>query len=117
MTMQQDSRKKDFIWNMYANVYWTALILVQGGTWRLKITCPPTYPLCPPNVRLLTKCFHPNIDFKSGETGACTLLLFGSAPTCIYVLQCIEGCARVYIYVHIYGVSIFCIQASTYICI
>ncbi|KAL8272178.1 hypothetical protein Esti_003906 [Eimeria stiedai] len=38
----------------------------EGGSWNLKITCPPTYPLAPPKVVLLTKCFHPNIDFKTG---------------------------------------------------
>lgn len=52
---------------------WTATIEgppespYQGGLWKLKISCPPTYPLSPPRVYLLTKCFHPNIDFKTGS--------------------------------------------------
>ncbi|CDI76434.1 ubiquitin-conjugating enzyme e2, putative, partial [Eimeria acervulina] len=51
---------------------WTAYIKgpkgspYQGGRWKLQIICPPTYPLVPPQVVMQTKCFHPNIDFKTG---------------------------------------------------
>eukprot|EP00741_Cyanophora_paradoxa_P003942 tig00000741_g3834.t1 len=56
------------------NVYkWTAYLQgppgtpYEGGTFRMDMNVPESYPLAPPQVRCVTKCFHPNIHFKSGE--------------------------------------------------
>eukprot|EP00696_Hemimastix_kukwesjijk_P006314 gnl/Hemi2/17998_TR5943_c0_g1_i1.p1 gnl/Hemi2/17998_TR5943_c0_g1~~gnl/Hemi2/17998_TR5943_c0_g1_i1.p1 ORF type:complete len:184 (+),score=42.68 gnl/Hemi2/17998_TR5943_c0_g1_i1:74-553(+) len=38
-----------------------------GGSFDLDISVPHTYPLVAPTVRFLTKIFHPNILFKTGE--------------------------------------------------
>ncbi|KAF6137820.1 hypothetical protein GIB67_025247 [Kingdonia uniflora] len=57
-----------------ANIFkWTALIKgpsetpYEGGVFQLAFAVPEQYPLQPPNVRFLTKIFHPNVHFKSGE--------------------------------------------------
>ncbi|RZC38088.1 UQ con domain containing protein [Asbolus verrucosus] len=34
----------------------------EGGLFRLELFLPENYPLSPPNVRFLTKIYHPNID-------------------------------------------------------
>lgn len=34
----------------------------DGGLFRLELFLPENYPLYPPNVRFLTKIYHPNID-------------------------------------------------------
>nr|AZL94325.1 peroxin 4 [Nephromyces sp. MMRI]AZL94326.1 peroxin 4 [Nephromyces sp. MMRI] len=39
----------------------------ENGKWKLKIKCPSNYPISPPSIHFVTKCFHPNVDFKSGE--------------------------------------------------
>lgn len=36
----------------------------DGYFFRLSITCPPEYPMVPPAMRFITKCFHPNIHFQ-----------------------------------------------------
>ncbi|XP_028124833.1 protein PEROXIN-4-like isoform X5 [Camellia sinensis] len=44
-----------------SNIFkWTALI-------KLAFSVPEQYPLQPPQVRFLTKIFHPNVHFKTGE--------------------------------------------------
>mmetsp|Transcript_22279 Transcript_22279/g.48978 ORF Transcript_22279/g.48978 Transcript_22279/m.48978 type:complete len:158 (+) Transcript_22279:111-584(+) len=57
-----------------SNIYrWTAWIKgphetpFEGGEFQLAINIPDSYPLVPPNVRFVTKIFHPNIHFKTGE--------------------------------------------------
>ncbi|XP_042421789.1 protein PEROXIN-4-like isoform X2 [Zingiber officinale] len=57
-----------------SNIYkWTALIKgpsetpYEGGVFQLAIAIPEQYPLLPPQVRFLTKIFHPNVHFKTGE--------------------------------------------------
>ncbi|CDR93917.1 ubiquitin-conjugating enzyme E2, putative [Babesia bigemina] len=40
---------------------------VQKGIFKLNILCPPNYPINPPVVSFVTKCFHPNINFETGE--------------------------------------------------
>ncbi|PHJ16137.1 ubiquitin-conjugating enzyme [Cystoisospora suis] len=51
---------------------WTAVVAgpaespYQKGKWKLRLTCSQTYPLTPPTVTFLTKCFHPNVDFRTG---------------------------------------------------
>mmetsp|Transcript_12224 Transcript_12224/g.14609 ORF Transcript_12224/g.14609 Transcript_12224/m.14609 type:complete len:153 (+) Transcript_12224:275-733(+) len=37
------------------------------GRFQLAISIPETYPLVPPTVRFVTKIFHPNVHFKTGE--------------------------------------------------
>jgi len=39
----------------------------RGGTFKLNILVPENYPLTPPQVRFITKFFHPNVHFKTGE--------------------------------------------------
>ena len=52
---------------------WTALIKgpsetpFEGGIFQLAFAVPEQYPLQPPQVRFLTKIFHPNVHFKTGE--------------------------------------------------
>ena len=52
---------------------WTAFIKgpsetpYQEGVFQLAITVKEQYPLVPPEVRFVTKIFHPNVHFKTGE--------------------------------------------------
>ncbi|OAY80548.1 Protein PEROXIN-4 [Ananas comosus] len=39
----------------------------EGGVFQLAFAIPEQYPLLPPQVRFLTKIFHPNVHFKTGE--------------------------------------------------
>ncbi|KAK2195374.1 bifunctional Ubiquitin-conjugating enzyme E2/Ubiquitin-conjugating enzyme-RWD-like [Babesia duncani] len=39
----------------------------EEGIFVLNITCPPDYPINPPTVSFETRCFHPNINFQTGE--------------------------------------------------
>ncbi|KHG26097.1 Protein PEROXIN-4 -like protein [Gossypium arboreum] len=39
----------------------------EGGVFQLAFAVPEQYPLQPPQVRFLTKIFHPNVHFKTGE--------------------------------------------------
>ncbi|KAI4337480.1 hypothetical protein L6164_015892 [Bauhinia variegata] len=57
-----------------SNIFkWTALIKgpsetpYEGGVFQLAFAIPEQYPLQPPQVRFLTKIFHPNVHFKTGE--------------------------------------------------
>ncbi|KAG2676233.1 hypothetical protein I3843_12G043400 [Carya illinoinensis] len=57
-----------------SNIFkWTALIKgpsetpYEGGIFQLAFAVPEQYPLQPPQVRFLTKIFHPNVHFKTGE--------------------------------------------------
>ncbi|KAL5074141.1 hypothetical protein RYX36_013125 [Vicia faba] len=57
-----------------SNIFkWTALIKgpsetpFEGGIFQLAFSVPEHYPLQPPQVRFLTKIFHPNVHFKTGE--------------------------------------------------
>ncbi|KAG5045322.1 hypothetical protein JHK86_014728 [Glycine max] len=54
-----------------SNIFkWTALIKgpsetpFEGGVFQLAFSVPEQYPLQPPQVRFLTKIFHPNVHFK-----------------------------------------------------
>ncbi|KAL2544808.1 protein PEROXIN-4 [Forsythia ovata] len=57
-----------------SNIFkWTALIKgpsetpFDGGVFQLAFSVPEQYPLQPPQVRFLTKIFHPNVHFKTSE--------------------------------------------------
>lgn len=39
----------------------------QEGVFQLAVNVPEQYPLVPPQVRFVTKIFHPNVHFKTGE--------------------------------------------------
>ncbi|KAF8821607.1 putative ubiquitin conjugating enzyme E2 [Cardiosporidium cionae] len=39
----------------------------EDGTWKLRIVCQQNYPITPPKVVFMTKCFHPNVDFTTGD--------------------------------------------------
>ncbi|KAG8657308.1 hypothetical protein MANES_03G062150v8 [Manihot esculenta] len=45
---------------------WTGLTETpyEGGIFQLAFSVPEQYPLQPPQVRFLTKIFHPNVHFK-----------------------------------------------------
>lgn len=39
----------------------------EGGKWQLNIKCRRTYPIDPPSITFVTKVFHPNVNFSTGE--------------------------------------------------
>eukprot|EP00405_Crypthecodinium_cohnii_P034753 CAMPEP_0206532222 /NCGR_PEP_ID=MMETSP0325_2-20121206/4232_1 /ASSEMBLY_ACC=CAM_ASM_000347 /TAXON_ID=2866 /ORGANISM="Crypthecodinium cohnii, Strain Seligo" /LENGTH=151 /DNA_ID=CAMNT_0054028615 /DNA_START=59 /DNA_END=514 /DNA_ORIENTATION=+ len=39
----------------------------EGGTFRMDISCSTNYPMSPPKVTFVTKIFHPNVNFTTGE--------------------------------------------------
>ncbi|KAK9433732.1 ubiquitin-conjugating enzyme/RWD-like protein [Lipomyces doorenjongii] len=53
--------------------YWTGVITgipggpYEGGSWKIDIRIPNTYPLHPPEIKFVTPICHPNIHFKTGE--------------------------------------------------
>lgn len=55
-----------------------------GGNFQLDIRVPSTYPLQPPTVRFVTKVFHPNVHFKTGEI---CLDLLKNQWSAVYSLQ------------------------------
>lgn len=52
---------------------WTAVIegppdsVYEGFKFRLAITVDDNYPIVPPKISFLTKIFHPNIHYDTGE--------------------------------------------------
>lgn len=52
---------------------WTALIRgpsdspYEGGIFQLNINCGMDYPLAPPTIQFVTKVFHPNVHFRTGD--------------------------------------------------
>ncbi|KAG5486228.1 hypothetical protein LSCM1_07350 [Leishmania martiniquensis] len=39
----------------------------EGGSYRLVLSIPHEYPLVPPKAAFLTKVFHPNVEFSTGN--------------------------------------------------
>merc|ERR1719235_322647 len=39
----------------------------EGGVFALQIKCSTEYPMSPPTVTFVTKIFHPNVNFDTGE--------------------------------------------------
>ena len=39
----------------------------EGYEFLLRLDVGAEYPLVPPSIRFMTKCFHPNINFQTGE--------------------------------------------------
>jgi len=39
----------------------------EGGVFQLSILCGTDYPLAPPKMTFVTKVFHPNVHFKTGD--------------------------------------------------
>ena len=39
----------------------------ENGIFEISINVTPSYPIEPPKCKFMTKIFHPNIDFDSGE--------------------------------------------------
>ena len=39
----------------------------ERGTYEVLIKVPTDYPISPPKANFITKVFHPNVEFKSGE--------------------------------------------------
>lgn len=52
---------------------WTSLLRgpsetpYEGGVFQLSITCSSDYPLAPPSIQFVTKVFHPNVHFWTGD--------------------------------------------------
>ena len=55
----------------------------EGGTFKLKVDFPPTYPFEPPQVQFETKMYHPNID-HNGAIGLPVLEALW-APACTII--------------------------------
>jgi hypothetical protein len=43
----------------------------QSGVFELAIRCSTEYPLAPPQIKFVTKIFHPNVHFRTG-TSSCS---------------------------------------------
>ena len=39
----------------------------EGGVFQLDIRCGVDYPLAPPSIKFITKIFHPNVHFRTGD--------------------------------------------------
>lgn len=39
----------------------------QDGVFQLDIRCGLDYPLAPPSIKFVTKIFHPNVHFRTGD--------------------------------------------------
>mmetsp|Transcript_6221 Transcript_6221/g.7882 ORF Transcript_6221/g.7882 Transcript_6221/m.7882 type:complete len:180 (+) Transcript_6221:99-638(+) len=54
-------------------LHWTALLRgppdtpYENGVFQISIKCTSDYPLVPPNMTFVTKIFHPNVHFKTGD--------------------------------------------------
>jgi peroxin-4 len=52
---------------------WTALLRgptdtpYEGGVFQLSINCGTNYPLAPPSIQFVTRVFHPNVHFRTGD--------------------------------------------------
>jgi peroxin-4 len=52
---------------------WTALLRgprdtpYDGGIFQLSIRCGTDYPLAPPSIQFVTRVFHPNVHFRTGD--------------------------------------------------
>eukprot|EP00538_Stauroneis_constricta_P012010 CAMPEP_0119562764 /NCGR_PEP_ID=MMETSP1352-20130426/21481_1 /TAXON_ID=265584 /ORGANISM="Stauroneis constricta, Strain CCMP1120" /LENGTH=174 /DNA_ID=CAMNT_0007611235 /DNA_START=31 /DNA_END=552 /DNA_ORIENTATION=- len=53
--------------------HWTALLKgpsdtpYEGGVFQLRVECGSDYPLGPPTITFITKIFHPNVHFRTGD--------------------------------------------------
>lgn len=39
----------------------------DGGVFQLDIRCGTDYPLAPPSIKFVTRIFHPNVHFRTGD--------------------------------------------------
>jgi len=52
---------------------WSALLRgpsetpYEGGIFQLSIDCGNDYPLAPPSIQFMTRVFHPNVHFRTGD--------------------------------------------------
>lgn len=53
-------------WVIEAQIFPLNQAVYNGRPVRIRITLPPTYPLAPPEVRLVPTVFHPNVE-KDGK--------------------------------------------------
>merc|ERR1712137_323481 len=56
----------------------------SNGTFELSIDVPSNYPLQPPKIKFVTKVFHPNVHFKTGEI---CIDVLKDAWSAVYTLQ------------------------------
>jgi len=59
-----------------------------GGTFVLSVTFPPQYPFQPPEIKFLTKIFHPNVKTSTGEI--CNTLLKDSWGPTLNIRHCMQ---------------------------
>src|SRR4051812_15313525 len=74
-----------------SNLYeWVAFIRgpletpYEQGVFELRLSVPTSYPSQPPKVKFVTRCFHPNVHFQTGEI---CLDLLKDAWSAVYTLQ------------------------------
>mmetsp|Transcript_27596 Transcript_27596/g.33520 ORF Transcript_27596/g.33520 Transcript_27596/m.33520 type:complete len:151 (-) Transcript_27596:332-784(-) len=58
------------------------------GTFKLDITFPTQYPFKPPEIKFVTKIYHPNVKTETGEI--CTSLISENWGPTLNVRHCIE---------------------------
>lgn len=93
----------------------------EGGVFQLAFAVPEPYPLQPPQVRFLTKIFHPNVHFKVCiiKNNLCLLYNLSRKKRIFFVYICFVFCRRVK-YVLIYwrmlgvllGLFSLCVELS-----
>ena len=64
---QQTINDVQFYWDGYSNkidavVKGPKNSLYEGGHFKLMVIVPNNYPFCPPEIKLLTKLYHPGVE-------------------------------------------------------
>merc|ERR1712230_151456 len=77
-------RTEDNIFEWVAYVRGAEDTPYEGGLFELSIVVPQQYPIQPPKVTFVTKIFHPNIHFSTGEI---CLDILKNAWSAVYTLQ------------------------------
>ena len=52
----------------------------EGGIFRLNVNFTNKYPFEPPNIRFITKIYHPNVSFQSGDICVDILKAYNWSP-------------------------------------
>lgn len=51
---------------VYPDIQTHLVAFFKGGTFKLEINIPQSYPFTPPKVKFLTRIWHPNISSQTG---------------------------------------------------
>jgi peroxin-4 len=54
-------------WNAWIKPSKSANTPFSPGVFQLQILCSSDYPLSPPSIKFMTKIFHPNVHFRTGD--------------------------------------------------